>query len=177
MRSLDRIFVAAMLTCAMAITTVSAADLKIGVVNLQRVMEASPQAEVARSKLEKEFSARENKLIATQKELKASEDRMSKDGAIMSETERSRLERDVVNKRRDLKRDTQEIQEDMNFRRNEELATIQQQIGEAIVALAKDQAFDTVLGNGVIFASPKVDLTDQVIERLKKGGSAPAAKQ
>ena len=92
----------------------------------------------------------------------------------MSETERSRLERDMVNKRRDLKRDTQEIQEDMNFRKNEELATIQQQIVEAIVALSKDQAFDLVLGNGVMFASPKVDVTDQVIERLKKG--APATK-
>ncbi|CAN0452480.1 unnamed protein product [Phaeothamnion confervicola] len=75
-------------------------------------------------------------------------------------------------KRRDLKRDTQEFQEDVNFRRNEEMAIIQQQIGEAIVALSKEQGFDMVLGTGVVFASEKVDITDQVIARLKKGGAA-----
>jgi outer membrane protein len=96
---------------------------------------------------------------------------MGKDGAIMSETERARLERDIIGKRRDLKRDTQEFQEDVNFRRNEEMALIQQQIAEAIVALSKEQNFDIVIGTGVIFASDKVDITDQVIERLKKGGN------
>lgn len=146
----------------------SAADYKIGVVNAPRVLEAAPQADAARKKLEKEFATRDRDLVAAQKDLKGMEDRLVKDGAIMSETERNRLERDIINKRRDLKRDTQEFQEDVNFRRNEEMGKIQQKIAEAITALAKEQSFDLVLGTGVIYANDKVDITNAVIERLKK---------
>ncbi len=147
-----------------------AADYKIGVVNAPRVLEMAPQAEAARKKLEKEFATRDRDLVAAQKSLKALEDRLQKDGAIMSEDERARVERDIVNKRRDLKRDTTEFQEDVNFRRNEEMAKIQNEIGQAIVALAKEQGFDMVLGTGVVYASDKVDVTEAVIEKLKKGG-------
>ncbi|MBX9609263.1 MAG: OmpH family outer membrane protein [Gammaproteobacteria bacterium] len=169
MRILDRFSLAVLLSAALSVSAAQAADYKIGVVNAPRVLEAAPQAEVARVKLEKEFAARDQKLVAAQKELKTLEDRAQKDGAIMSESERGRLERDIMNKRRDLKRDTQEFQEDVNYRRNEEMAAIQQQIADAIISLSKEQGFDMVLGTGVVFASEKVDITDQVIARLKKG--------
>ncbi len=151
-----------------AAAPVVAEDYKIGVVNAPKILELAPQAEVARKKLEKEFATRDRDLVAAQKSLKDMEDRLTKDGAIMSEAERSRLERDIINKRRELKRDTQEFQEDVNFRRNEEMAKIQQQIAEAIVALAKERGFDMVLGTGVVYASEKVDVTQDVIDRLKK---------
>lgn len=147
-----------------------AADYKIGVVNAVRVLEAAPQAEVAKKKLEQEFAARDKELLSTQKELKTSEDRLAKDGAIMSESERARLEKDVYNKRRDLKRNSDEFREDVNFRRNEEFGKIQRSIVETIQQIAQEQKFDLVLGEGVIFASKAVDITDTVIERLKKSG-------
>jgi outer membrane protein len=155
-----------------ALMTVSvhslAADLKIGVVNAVRVLEAAPQADVARKKLEKEFATRDRELVAAQKALKGIEDRMIKDGAIMSETERSRLERDIVNKRRELKRDQDEFREDVNFRRNEEFGKIQRDIVEAIREVAKQQKYDLVMGEGVIYASKSVDVTEIVIKHLKK---------
>lgn len=147
-----------------------AADYKIGVVQAVRVLEAAPQAEVAKKKLEAEFAARDKELVGAQKTLKTLEDRLAKDGAIMSETERTRLERDIINKRRELKRDSDEFREDVNFRRNEEFGKIQRQIVEAIQQIAQEQKFDLVLGEGVIFASKTVDITDAVIERLKKAG-------
>lgn len=145
-----------------------AADYKIGVVAAVRVLEAAPQAEAAKKKLESEFAGKDKLLVAKQKELKGLEDRAAKDGAIMSETERTRLERDINEKRRDLKRDSEEFREDVNFRRNEEFAKIQKQIVEAIQTIAAEQKYDLVLGEGVIFASKAVDITDMVIERLKK---------
>ncbi len=147
---------------------VAAEDYKIGVVNAPKVLEMSPQADAARKKLEKEFATRDRDLVAAQKALKEAEDRFTKDGAIMSEAERARLERDIVAKRRDLKRETTEFQEDVNFRRNEEMGQIQQTIAEAIISLAKDKGYDMVLGTGVVYASQKVDVTDAVIELLKK---------
>ncbi|MEX2481180.1 MAG: OmpH family outer membrane protein [Gammaproteobacteria bacterium] len=146
----------------------SAADYKIGVVNAPRVLEQAPQADVARKKLEKEFATRDRDLVAAQKALQTLEERLAKDGAIMSETERSRIERDIVTKRRDIKRETTEFQEDVNFRRNEEMGKIQEDIANAIVELAKEQGFDMILGTGVIYASEKVDVTDQVIKKLQQ---------
>jgi outer membrane protein len=147
---------------------VLAADYKIGFVNAVRVLEAAPQADVARKKLEKEFATRDRELVAAQKALKGLEDRMVKDGAIMSETERARLERDIVNKRRELKRDQDEFREDVNFRRNEEFGKIQRDIVEAIREVGKSGKYDLILGEGVVYYSKAVDITDKIIEHLKK---------
>lgn len=151
-------------------STVQAADYKIGVVQAVRVLEAAPQAEAAKKKLEAEFAGKDKTLVSKQKELKGLEDRAAKDAAIMSESERARLERDVMNLRRELKRDSDEFRDDVNFRRNEEFAKIQKQIVEAIQTIAAEQKYDLVLGEGVIFASKAVDITDMVIDRLKKAG-------
>ena len=148
--------------------TAYAADYKIGVVQAARVLESAPQATVAKKKLETEFAGRDKQLMGDQKALKTLEDRIAKDAAIMSETERSHLERDIVAKRRDIKRNSDEFREDVNFRRNEEFGKIQRQIVDAIRQIADEQKFDLVLGEGVIYASKAVDMTDQVIERLKK---------
>ncbi|MSQ66642.1 MAG: OmpH family outer membrane protein [Gammaproteobacteria bacterium] len=153
-----------------ASSNLAAADYKIGVVQAVRVLEAAPQAEAAKRKLEAEFAGKDKSLMSKQKELKSLEDRAAKDGAIMSEAERARLERDLANVRRELKRDSDEFRDDVNFRRNEEFAKIQKQIVEAIQIIAAEQKYDLVMGEGVIFASKAVDITDLVIERLKKGG-------
>ncbi len=158
------------LGAALASSNLAAADYKIGVVQAVRVLEAAPQAEAAKKKLEAEFAGKDKALVAKQKELKALEDRSAKDGAIMSESERARLERDLANVRRELKRDSDEFRDDVNFRRNEEFAKIQKQIVEAIQVIAAEQKYDLVMGEGVIFASKAVDITDLVIDRLKKGG-------
>ncbi len=149
-------------------SNVAAADYKIGVVQAVRVLESAPQADAAKKKLESEFAGKDKSLVSKQKELKALEDRAQKDSAIMSESERARLERDVMNMRRELKRDSDEFRDDVNFRRNEEFAKIQKMIVEAIQSIAAEQKYDLVLGEGVIFASKAVDITDLVIDRLKK---------
>ena len=162
------LFVALMVGAGLA-TSVSAADYKIGGVNAVAVLEAAPQSDAARKKLEKEFSSKDRELVAKQKGLKSLEDRLKKDGAIMSESERSRLERDILQKRRELKRDQDEFREDVNFRRNEEFGQIQKKIVEAIRQVAAEEKYDLVLGEGVIYASKAVDITETVIKKLKGG--------
>jgi outer membrane protein len=148
----------------------------MGAVNAVKVLEESPQAEQARAVIEKEFSPRDKQLVAAQKDLKALEDKLNKDSAIMSEAERSKLERDIINKKRDLKRDQDEFREDFNLRRNEEFAKIQKDIVDAIQKVAKENNYDIVLSDGVLFASPKVDISNLVIEYLKKQSPASAVK-
>ena len=90
-----------------------------------------------------------------------------KDGAVMSEGERDKLERDIISARRDLRRDQTDFRDDLNLRRNEELGKLQRQVAETIRTLAKDQNFDVIVGEGVYYASERIDITDQVVKRLK----------
>lgn len=160
-------------TILLAMTTQLYAEesYKLGAVNAIRVLEQSPQADIAKKLIEKEFAPRDKELLAEQKKLKSLEDTLNKDGAVMSEQERLKLERDIVSKRRDLKRTQDEFREDLNFRRNEEFAKIQKKIVEAIQKVAKDNKYDVVLSEGVIYASSKVDISGMVIEYLKKGSN------
>ncbi len=150
------------------LSAAQAQEVKIGAVNAVRILENSPQAEAARDKIQNEFAPRDRSLIEEQKKLKSLEDRLAKDGAIMSESERANLERQIVQMKRDLQRSQDEFRDDLNFRRNEEFGQIQKVILEAIQKVAKDLGYDIVLGEGVIYASKKVDISDQVIEYLKK---------
>jgi outer membrane protein len=148
------------------ITNVSFADLKIGFVNIPAVLEKAPQAEKAKKRLEQEFSPRDKQLVAQQKEIQSMDDRMAKDSAVMAASARTNMERDILNKKRDAKRAQQEFSEDFNVRRNEELGKLQNRIVEVIRGIAKDQSYDLLLTDGVIYASDQIDVTAQVQQKL-----------
>lgn len=148
--------------------TAAAETYKIGAVDALRVLEQSPQADAARKMIEKEFAPRDKQLVAEQKKIRDLEEKMNKDGAIMSEQERAKLEREIISAKRELKRSQDEFREDLNFRRNEEFAKIQKKIAQAVQQIAKDEGFDLILDSGVVYASNKVNITDLIIERLKQ---------
>jgi outer membrane protein len=104
--------------------------------------------------------------LAQEKEITSKEERMARDGAILGDAERSNLEKDILNKKRDFKRSQQELGEDFNVRRNEELGKLQRRIIEASNAIAKEQHFDLLLYDGVIYSSDKVNVTSQVQQKL-----------
>ena len=168
MRNFNAVFLTICFLSTAGINSVLAEDLKIGAVNTIRVLEQSPQAISADTLIKKEFSSRDRELVAQQKKVKSMEDRLAKDGAIMSEQERKKLERDIVSTRRELKRDQDEFREDVNFRFNEERAKIQKEVFDAIQKVAKDNGYDLVLFDGVAYASPKADFSDLVINYLKE---------
>jgi len=143
------------------------ADTKVGVVNTVRLMEEAPQAKAAQSKIETEFAPREKELVKLQKTIRKLEDRLSRDGAVMSEKENSKLEREILSKRRELKRTQDEFRDDLNIRKNEVLSKLQRQMYEATVALAKEKEYDIILGQGVVYSSDSVDVTNRVLDKLK----------
>ncbi len=146
---------------------VQAAELKIGFVSTAKILSTAPQAEDANKRLQKEFGPREKGLVDAQKSLRSMEQKLTTDGAVMSETQRRNLERDVVAQRRELQRSTEEFREDVNLRRNEELGKFQRQIVEIINNLAKEEGFDLIVNDGaVVYASKQVDITDKVLSRL-----------
>ena len=165
LKTINRLFM------GLAILAVTAmpvqADTKVGVVNTVRLMEEAPQAKSAQSKIETEFAPREQELLALQKSIRKLEDRLSRDGAVMSEKESGKLEREILSKRRELKRTQDEFRDDLNIRKNEVLSKLQRQMYDATVSLAKEKKYDVILGQGVVYSSKTVDITAMVLEKLK----------
>jgi len=155
------------LTMLASIPVVNAADTRIGIVNTAKLLKEAPQAEAARKKLESEFAPRDAKIVEQQKLIKSLEDKLSKDAAIMSETARKNQEREIVKKKRDVKRIREEFTEDFNFRRNEEIGKLQKLVSETILSLAKEKKYDIILSESVIYASQQVEITADVLERLQ----------
>ncbi|PHS71298.1 MAG: hypothetical protein COB22_07260 [Cycloclasticus sp.] len=165
MKFLKQSIIASVLTLALG-ATVQAAEIKIGVVNFAVILEKAPQAEKARVALEKEFSPRNKRLLASQKEIKKLDEKLARDAKMMSETEVRKLQRSILEKKRDLKRDQEEFREDINLRSNEERAKLQRLVFEAIESLSKAEKYDLVLQGGVVFSSENVDITKKVQQRL-----------
>jgi outer membrane protein len=144
------------------------AELKIAYVNTARVIDEAPQAEAAKLRLEQEFGPRDKKLVDAQTRIKQIEEELEKGALVLKDTDKRAKEHELTSLKRDLRRTTQEFREDYNLRRNEELASLQKLVQRTINELAKQDGYDLVLHEGVMFASPKTDITDKVLKKLGK---------
>ena len=86
----------------------------------------------------------------------------------MSESERHKLERDIVSRKRDVKRGQEEFREDLNIRRNESFDKLRRRVYEVIVDIAKKEKYDLVVSDGVVYADDRIDITDKIVARLKQ---------
>ena len=153
------------------------ADLKIGVVNYSKLMQESPQAKAAQDALRGEFAGKQKELQTQQQSLKAKEDSLQRDSATMTADQRTAAERDLRDGNRELQLKVQQYQDDFNARQNEELSKLQKTLVEEVQNYAQGQKFDLVLADGVIFASPVLDITPQVLSGLQaRGVRAPASR-
>lgn len=153
-----------------------AAEIKIGFVNAAQVLEEAPQADAARERLEKEFSPRDKKLVSSQKAVRKLEEKLTRDGAIMSESERRKLERDILSQKRELKRSQEEFREDLNIRRNEAFDKLRRRVFEVINDIAKSEKYDLVVSDGVVYATDRIDITGKVVAKLKQEFAASKKK-
>jgi outer membrane protein len=154
---------------------VAAADAKVGFVNVAKLLEDAPQAADARVKLEKEFGPRDRDLVVAQREIRQLEDRLVRESSGITAVERSNLELDLRTRRREVKRQQDEFRDELNIRRNQELAALQRLVIEAVQELAKQDGYDLVMTEGVVYASSRVDLTEKVLERLRREAGRKAS--
>jgi outer membrane protein len=143
-----------------------AVEYKIGFVNTERLFREAAPAKRAQQKLEKEFAARDADIQRLSKQVRDLQALLDKDGATMPDADRRNKERDLVNQSRDLQRMQREAREDQNLRRNEELGSLQERANKVIQQIAADEKFDLILQDPVVFASPRIDITDKVIKAL-----------
>ena len=150
-----------------ALAPASAQELKIGYVNSERVLRDAAPAKAAQAKLEAEFGRREKELNDQAGRLKAAADKLDKDGPTLSEAEKTRRQRELIDQDRDLQRKRREFQEDLNQRRNEELAAVVERANRVIRQIFDAEKYDLILQDqSVVMASTRVDITDKVIRAL-----------
>lgn len=145
-----------------------AAELKIGVVNPARLIAESPQAQAIRERLEQEFAGKRRELMAQQNEIKTLQEKYQRDAQVMSESERTSMQRRVRELERDLQFGAQTLNEDVQRRQNEELGKLQRELGQAINAFATENGYDLILSEGVAYRSDAVDVTEQILARIIK---------
>lgn len=143
----------------------SAAELKIGFLDAERVNRESAPAIRASKELEKEFAPRIQELQKMERQLKETQAALEKDGMTMSESERGRREQDLARIGRDFQRAQREYREDLNQRRNEKLADLFQRANRVIQQIAEAEKFDLILQDAV-YRSPRLDITDKVLKAL-----------
>ena len=151
-----------------AATSLNAADLKVGYVQVDKILQEAPQTAESGKKLEREFSPRSLELDKMQKQIRDIEASLDKEGATLSDTDRRNKERDASNLKIEFQRKQRELREDINIRKNEELASLQDRINKAVQTVSETEGYDLVVYGGVAYASKKIDITDKVLKLLGK---------
>ena len=142
------------------------AEVKMGVVNFQKLLEDAPQTKAAMAALENEFAPRRRELLTMQNDLKAKDEKLQKEGAVMAEADRAKAEKTLRDQQREFSRKAGEFQDDASTRRNEEIGKVQRYLVGEIQTYASAQGFDLVLGDGVFYAKPTYDITANVLAVL-----------
>lgn len=145
----------------------AAQEVKIGVVNVTALMEQAPQAKAAMDALQEEFAPRQRTILAKQKEFEDLTEKANRDAAVMGETERRNMEKELRDMQREVTRMQNEFREDLNLRRNEELGNLQRSLLKEVQDYAETSDYDLVVGDGVLYASSAVNITEMVLRAME----------
>ncbi|MCB1926715.1 MAG: OmpH family outer membrane protein [Rhodocyclaceae bacterium] len=165
---MKRIGLAVLASVLIGLPVTVCAQAKIGFVNSDRVMREASPAVAAQKRLEKEFEPRDRELQAQGKRLQNLQEDLERNGMTMSPEDRRNSERQFNELNRDFQRSQREFREDLNARRNEELAAVLDRANKVIKEIAERDGFDIIFQEAV-YASTRIDITDQVIKALAAG--------
>ena len=154
---------------ALAGFSASAQELKIGIVNLDRIFREANSAKSAQTKLEQEFGKREKDLNDVATQLKTLSDKYEREAPTLSETQRTTRQKQLVDQDRDFQRKRREFQEDLNARKNEELQQVIERANRVVKTLAEAEKYDLIVQEAV-YVNPKHDITDKVLKSLNAAG-------
>src|SRR5580698_429185 len=164
-----------LILCGIMVAQPASAEIKIGYVNFQKLLEDAPQTKAAMTGLENEFAPRRRELLTMQNDLKARDEKLQKEGAVMAEADRTKAEKALRDQQREFSRKAGEFQDDASTRRNEEIGKVQRYLVTEIRTYATAQGYDLVLGEGVFFAKGPLDITANVLAVLaSKPAGLPA---
>jgi outer membrane protein len=138
---------------------------KIGFVSTERIFREAAPAKAAQAKIQQEFAHRDKELQDMAARLKTMSDKLDKDAPILAESDRVKRQREISDLDKDFQRKQREFREDLNQRRNEELAVVLERTNKVIKQIAETEKYDIIFQEAV-YASPRIDITDKVLKAL-----------
>jgi outer membrane protein len=160
--------IASLLVVTVLASAAAAQEPKIGFVDIPFIIDRAPSAKAASARLEKEFAPKQKAIREKRALLKSKREQLEKDGLIMTAEQRTELEREIRAIERKLRGEEQDFREELNIQKNNEFKKVRLSVMEAINQLAKEEGFDLILSDGVLFSSKRFDLTENILEHMQR---------
>lgn len=170
MKRVIKVFLPAILIATMGVAQADNAEpnLKIGVIEVNKVLQSSEKLEKASQSLEKEFKPRQEKIVQAQKDIKADQEKLRRDESVMSSKDINELRDKIMADSRSLKRMQEDYVQDLKAKQSEVMKSVMDNLNSIVDNIAKDEHYDLILQRQTVaFASDRVDITQQVIEQLQ----------
>lgn len=152
------------------------APTRIGYVDMKRLLDNAPQVVAGRQKLEREFASRDVTLKGDEKRVATLRERQAREGATMAKADADALQREIDTLDRSIKRSRDTLRAELKARSDQELDRSWREINGAVVDFAREQGFDLIVPSPVVYASPKVDVTEQILDRLRRQAARNAGQ-
>lgn len=154
-----------LMTFAFVAGPATAQSVRIGYVDMKRVLDNAPQVLAGREKLDLEFRPRNETIEFQERQVRAMEDRLALGD--LSEDARVRLERELREMQRNVNRQKEDLRDELSFRRTEEVQKLEDQINQAVQEIARDNGYDLILSSPVVYADPTLDITQLILDQLR----------
>jgi len=145
----------------------AAQGLKLGVVDVQQVLNNSQRGSAVRQRLDQERTGRQKDLDAKQQELVKLQQDLEKQSAVLSE-QAKREKRETLERRvRDVRRMAEDANRELEKRIREAEVEITREIFAVIQEYGRDQGYSVILErSNIVFAAQAVDVTAEIIKRF-----------
>ena len=158
----------ALLFVFVSANVMAAGSPKIGFVSVEKILTDAPQVEAVNESMLERFGGRKTELQEMEKEIKGMQENYKRNELVMTEDKLNELKNNIIAKIQEFKQKEALLQQEVATVRNQELAVLQQSVSSIINDIAKDEKYDLILSEGVVYADEKLDITDKVLERMKK---------
>jgi len=156
--------------------TALAQDVRIGYVDMKQLLDNAPQVIAGRAELDIEFRPLNDELLADEARLLEMEQALAAESGLTREEAAAR-EREIRNLSRSIERRREDLADELNFRRNQQIKELGEEIELAVQTVARREGYDLVLSSPVAYASDTIDITDKVLQFLEtdydRRGSRP----
>jgi outer membrane protein len=146
----------------------TATTAKVGYVDMKRLLDNAPQVVAGRQKLEREFAARDVLLKVDEKRAAELHARQARESGTVPKSDADILQREIDALDRSIKRKRDGLRGELKTRSDQELDRSWREINDAVVEFAREQGYDLIVPSPVVYASTRVDITEQILDRLRR---------
>ncbi|MCW8830164.1 MAG: OmpH family outer membrane protein [Gammaproteobacteria bacterium] len=165
---MKKIVTAAFFVLIVCGNAIASSDLKIGFVSVEKLLTQAPQVEAVNASMKERFGDKKDELVKLEGEIKSMQENYTRNELVMTEDKLTELKTKLYNKVQVFKQKEKVLGQEVATVRNQELAVLQKSVRDIIDSIAKKDNYDLILSDGVVFASEKLDITDVVLEQMKK---------